>query len=148
MIMITKLAVGFKIATRINKPIREVFEAVADPQKLCRYFTTTASGGLDSDETVLWTWGDIQSEVYVDEFIDGSRIIFRWEAYKVPYETICTISFSPVSESTTQVIIEETGWQNDQAGLESAFEHCAGWQHMLLCMKAWLEYGLDLRNTD
>jgi len=45
-------------------------------------------------------------------------------------------------ENGTRVTITEEGWKDGE--LESAFEHCAGWQHMLLCLKARMAFGIDL----
>ena len=35
----------FKVAARISRPVHEVFEAVADPDKLSHYFTTGGAKG-------------------------------------------------------------------------------------------------------
>jgi uncharacterized protein YndB with AHSA1/START domain len=35
----------FRVSARIARPVHEVFEAVADPQKLSNYFTTGGAQG-------------------------------------------------------------------------------------------------------
>ena len=35
----------FRVAARIARPVHEVFEAVADPTQLSRYFTTGGAQG-------------------------------------------------------------------------------------------------------
>ena len=43
----------FRVQTKIQKPIDEVFDAVYNPRKLEKYFTTkSASGPLDAGTTV------------------------------------------------------------------------------------------------
>lgn len=45
----------FRVAARIAKPVHEVFEAVADPAQLSRYFTTGgAQGRLETGAVVTW----------------------------------------------------------------------------------------------
>ena len=40
-----KIEINFTVRQRIERPPAEVFQAVVDPDKLCRYFTKTADGG-------------------------------------------------------------------------------------------------------
>ncbi len=48
--------VGFTIKQRVLKPAGVVFEAIADPDKLCAYFTKTASGRLEPQATTKRAW--------------------------------------------------------------------------------------------
>ncbi|TIL81636.1 MAG: ATPase, partial [Mesorhizobium sp.] len=45
----------------------------------------------------------------------------------------------------TFVTIAESGWREDEAGHESSYGNCEGWSQMLACMKAYVEYGINLR---
>lgn len=137
--------VKLSVRQRINRPIAEVFDAVVDPVKLSSYFVTAASGPLVPGQTVQWTWGDVSSDTIVDEVVQDQRIVCRWEAHQVNYHTACRFEFSANDDGSTTLAITEQGWQSDQAGIDSALDHAGGWQHMALCLKAWIEHGIDLR---
>jgi len=69
----------FRVAARIAKPVHEVFEAVADPAQLSRYFTTGgAKGRLETGATVMWDFHDFPGAfpVAVVEAVPGERIAF------------------------------------------------------------------------
>ncbi len=49
----------FPVQTKIQKPVNEVFDAVYNPKKLSKYFTTGgADGPLDEGKTVMWSFTD------------------------------------------------------------------------------------------
>lgn len=142
------MSLGFKVSGRIAKPIAEVFDAVVNPEKLSGYFTTIngASAPLVAGTTVTW-WGDIPVEV--DEVKKDSRIVLRWDGggpdAKPPYKTRIEMNFEPLDDGATFVTIAETGWREDEAGRKRSYLNCEGWSQMLACMKAYLEYGINLR---
>ena len=139
--------VGFTIKQRIRKPAGAVFEAIADPTKLSAYFTKTASGPLKPNATVTWAFADGDcGDLNVTQVVSNDRIVFTWKAYKVDYSTTVTFEISEGDDGGTIVELSETGWQKDETSLESSHAHCAGWQHMLLSLKAYLEHGIDLRS--
>ncbi len=41
----------------------------------------------------------------------------------------------------------ESGWEEDQKGLELSYQNCSGWQHMMLCLKAYVQHDIDLRRS-
>jgi hypothetical protein len=43
------------------------------------------------------------------------------------------------------VQIRESGWRQDEKGFASSYGNCGGWMHMMLCLKGYLEYGINLR---
>ena len=76
----------FAVSARISRPVSEVFEAVADPQKLSNYFTTGgAKGRLESGVTVSWDFHDFPGAfpVEVVEVERDRKIVLRWEANEV-----------------------------------------------------------------
>lgn len=139
------LAPGFTVTSRVPRPVEEVFAAIVDPARLCAYFTESASGPLETGAHVEWAWaGGVHDTVFVDEVLPPSRIVFRWRAHQVQSITHVQIDLQEENGATI-VRISENGWDSDEAGLASSYEHCAGWQHMVLCLKAWLVHGIDLR---
>ena len=141
------MSLSFRVSATIARPIEEVFDHVVEPALLCSYFTSEASAALAPGRTVRWAWKGGESEsVTVDEVTRPHRIVFRWQAFLRPETTTVRMAFEPAADGGTRLTVSEEGWhEGDTAALASAFEHCAGWQHMLLCLRARLAFGIDLR---
>ena len=151
----------FKVMIHVGRPVGEVFEAVVDPKELSSYFTTGgASARLEQGTTVTWDFHDFPGAfpVEVDELVPNEKIVLRWEAYEggqvsdegidikpAGYQTIVTMWFKPTDDGRTLVEIEEKGWRDSEAGLEASYGNCMGWSQMLAALKAWVEYGINLR---
>lgn len=141
----------FEVSARIAKPVEEVFEAVADPDKLSKYFTTGgAKGRPETGATVMWSFHDYPGEFPVEivEVEKNRRITLKWESEAGndnPARTIADILFEPLDDGRTLVTIREEGWNPNPSGLKASYGNCMGWSQMLSCMKAWLEYGINLR---
>ena len=153
----------FRVATRIAKPVHEVFEAVADPQQLSNYFTTGgAKGRLETGATVTWDFQDFPGAFDVDviEVVPDERIVLEWAAGEgeppnveggehsdAGYKTRVTMNFKPLDGDTrTLVEIKEEGWCENQAALEASYGNCQGWSQMLCALKVWVEHGFNLRD--
>jgi RimJ/RimL family protein N-acetyltransferase len=136
----------FSIEQRLERPIEDVFEAIADPVKLSAYFTSTASGPLQPGAEVQWAWPGGESEtIRVGEIAPPTRIRFQWPAHTVRTPTSVMIELEAESDGLTRIVIRESGWNADADGLRSSYEHCAGWQHMLSSLRAHLLHSVDLR---
>ncbi len=154
----------FTVQTKIQKPVKEVFDAVHDPKKLSGYFTTGgADGPLDEGKTVLWKFNDVGDKIVsvpvkVQKVVRNKLIQFSWEASEgsfdpktgtIPessgYETVVEVSFEPLNAKETLVKIVEGKWRSTERGLQGSYGNCQGWTHMSLCLKAYLEYGINLR---
>jgi uncharacterized protein YndB with AHSA1/START domain len=144
----------FTVSARISKPLHEVFEAVADPRKLSGYFTTgSAKGRLETGTTVSWDFHDFPGAfpVEVIKAEQDRQIILQWQANEEgadeagSYNTTVTISFEPIGDDRTLVSITENGWRETPAGLKASYGNCQGWSQMLCALKAYLEYGINLR---
>lgn len=62
----------FSVQAKIKKPVEEVYNAVYDPKKLSKYFTTGgASGPLEEGKEVMWDFHDYPGafSVYVKQAI-------------------------------------------------------------------------------
>jgi uncharacterized protein YndB with AHSA1/START domain len=56
------------------------------------------------------------------------------------------MTFSSVEEGRTKVEIAESGWRDTEAAVKASYGNCMGWAQMLAALKAWKEYGINLRN--
>jgi uncharacterized protein YndB with AHSA1/START domain len=146
----------FRVSGRIARPVGEVYEAVADPAKLSKYFTTGgAVGRMESGATVSWDFADFPGAfpVRVTEAVKDQRIVFRWGGDEYPlgdprkrsYETTTTMLFEALADGRTLLTISEEGWPDTPAALTTAFGNCEGWTGMLAALKVWVEHGINLR---
>ena len=141
----------FRVFMIVNKPVHEVFEAVADPDKLSNYFTTGgAQGRLETGATVTWDFHDFPGAfpVHVIEVVDDEKIVFEWKANEpdTDYQVRVTMLFSQVEPGRTKVEVEESGWRTTEAGIKASYNNCMGWAQVLAALKAWAEYGINLRD--
>lgn len=137
----------FKIYAKIQKPLAEVFEAVYNPRKLEKYFTTkSASGALDEGATVVWEWAyyPVPYEVHVKKSVKNESIVFEWLSHDKTYTTQVKFGFEALSENETKVSIAESGWQESESGLKNSYDNCSGWTHFLCALKAYVENGINL----
>lgn len=153
----------FRVSAHISKPVKEVFEAVADPDKLSGYFTTGgAKGRIEEGAEVTWDFHDFPGAfpVYVIEVVPNERIVLEWDAYEgdaaaespveqppTGYRTTVTMTFKPVDGDPGRTLVEiaEEGWRETPEGLRGSYGNCMGWSQMLAALKAWIEYGINLR---
>lgn len=137
----------FQVQMKIRKPVAEVFAAVVDPGKLAGYFVERASGPLVEGATVMWKFPEFADTfpVVVRQVITDDRLVFEWEASEGGYNTRVEMIFKPLDARTTMVQVQESGWQQTPAGLASSHGNAGGWMFMLSALKAYLEYGVNLR---
>lgn len=154
----------FTVQTKIQKPVNEVFDAVYNPEKISAYFTVGgASGPLDEGKTVTWQFNDvgekvISAPVKVIKMVPNKVIKFTWPAsegkydaksgtapHAANYDNTVEMTFEPLNDHETLVKIVEGQWRATPEGLQSSYQNCQGWTHMSCCLKAYLEYGINLR---
>jgi len=138
----------FQVQARIQKPVEEVFDGVYNPAKITKYFATeSASGPLSEGSQVIWRFADYPRDVplSVKKVVPNQLIVFEWEAADGGYNTLVEMHFEPLGKDETLVKISESAWKENQRGLDSSFQNCQGWMNMVSCLKAYLEYGINLR---
>ena len=146
----------FSVLAHVSGPPAEVYEAVANPDYLSRYFTTGgAIGRLEAGAEVTWDFHDFPGAfpVEVVEADPPRRIVLRWDANDEGvaaadgYKTTVTIEFEPVDQGLrTRVSIGEEGWPATETGVRASYGNCMGWSQMLCALKAWIEHDINLRD--
>ena len=132
-------------ALQISKPVDRVFEAIVDPAEMTNYFISRSSGRLIEGEQVTWGFPEFEADfpITVDKVVKDSFVSFYWE---VDGEMLhVEITLSPVDGGSTVVTITEKSRENDEAGILWLRGNTAGWANFLACLKAYLEYGINLR---
>ena len=138
----------FQVNTKIQKPVEEVFDAVYNPKKLTGYFTTGGSSGpLEQGAKVIWRFADYPGDapITVKRMIRNELIVFEWESMERGYNTVVEMTFKSLNPNETLVTISESGWRQTQPGLDASYGNCQGWMNMVCCLKAFVEYGINLR---
>lgn len=132
----------FKVQAKIQKPVAEVFDAVYNPAKLSAYFTTGgASAPLDPGTTVTWDFADFPGAfpVRVKDVVKNELISFEWDQQRVE------MRFESLDANNTLLSISEGEWPETQKGLDQSYGNCHGWTQMSCALKAYVEYGVNLR---
>lgn len=138
----------YQVQLKILKPVNEVFDAVVSPEKLSVYFVKSASGPLAEGATVKWGFAEVPGQlvdVIVSEVTQNERIAFDWQAGPGGSMIRVEMAFKPLDGESTMVQISESGWRSDAEGLARSHGNAGGWMHMMCCLKAFLEHGINLR---
>lgn len=138
----------YRVQLKIRRPPAEVFEAVVNPAKITGYFLGEASGPLAPGAEVSWKFPefDFRLPVLVREMEQDRRIVFEWPAADGGgYNTTVEMAFVPLDDGSTMVQIAETGWRGGAAALPFSHGNAGGWMFFICALKAYLEYGINLR---
>jgi uncharacterized protein YndB with AHSA1/START domain len=132
-------------ALQILKPIHEVFEAIVDPVKMSNYFISKSTGRMEAGKTIQWGFPEFDFEfpVKVLKVEKDSFISFNWE--NQDKELLVEISLEKTPDNFTVVRVIEKSMENNEAGIKWLKGNTEGWANFLACMKAYLEYGINLR---
>ena len=135
-----------KASLQIQKPVPEVFEAIVDPKKMSNYFISESSGRMMAGKEVIWKFPEfeIKFPVRVEKIVKNEYISFRWDIEK--RETLVEMQLSSAKGNSTLVTITEKSMENDEEGLRWLSGNTMGWANFLACLKAYMEYGINLRN--
>jgi uncharacterized protein YndB with AHSA1/START domain len=123
------MKLSFEVPTKIQKPRKEVFDAVHDPKKLSAYFTTGgASAALEEGRKVIWRFADYPGDiaVQVSKVVPNELIVLEWKAQDGDYLTRVEIRFEDAGTDGTQVTISEGEWKNTPEGLQASYSNCSG----------------------
>lgn len=132
-------------AMQIQKPIHDVFEAIINPVKMANYFIATSTGPMEEGKNLIWKFPefDFECPVKVGQVIPNQYVSFYWENAGI--ELLVAITLSEKENNSTLVRITEKSMENNEEGLKWLSGNSFGWANFLSCLKAYLEYGINLR---
>lgn len=133
------------VAMQISKPINEVFEAIVDPEKMCNYFISQSTGRMETGKDLIWKFPEFDMEVPVKvvKAEPNNLISYYWE--NSGENLLVEMNLSTVEDNFTLVKISEKSMANNEAGLKWLSGNSFGWSNFLSCLKAYLEFGINLR---
>lgn len=135
-----------KTAIQIARPKKDIFEAIVKPEKMSNYFISHASGSMEEGKTVDWTFPEFSDSfpVRVQKIKDAENVIFEWDGAEGS-TTRVEILLKELGDSQTLVKITEGEMDADEKGIKWYGQNTEGWANFLACLKAYLEYGINLR---
>lgn len=131
-----------KATMQIQKPIEEVFEGIVNPEKMTKYFISESNGRMETGKELIWKFPEFPDEFPVTDIkIEANRSVsFVWDS-----ETVVTITLESQADKSTVVKASEDGKEYNEDNLKWLTGNTEGWANFLACMKAYLEYGIQLR---
>ena len=134
-----------KTAIQILKPVNEVFEAIVDPVNMSNYFISGSSGRMEPGKQVMWRFPefDLEFPVRIGKMIRDEYISYYWDVEGT--ELLVQITLAKRGEGSTLVTVTEGSRTDDDEGIKWLQGNSAGWANFLACLKAYLEYGINLR---
>ena len=135
-----------KAALQIQKPAHEIFEAIVDPDKMSNYFISESTGRMEEGKNLIWKFPefDIEAPVRVGKIETDKYISYYWSS-EDGKELLVEITLTPGENNSTIVSISEKSMKNDEAGIKWLSGNTEGWANFLACLKAYMEYGINLR---
>lgn len=134
-----------KVAIQILKPVNEVFEAIVNPEKMSNYFISKSSGKMEEGKEIFWQFPefDLEFPVRVGKIEKNKYISYYWDLDGL--ELFVEMTLKIKDNDSTIVTVTEKSRNNDEAGIKWLKGNTEGWANFLACLKAYLEYGINLR---
>ena len=134
-----------KCAMQIQKPIHEVFEAIIIPEKMSNYFISQSTGVMEEGKNLIWKFPefDFECPVRVVKVEKDKFISYYWE--NSGENLLVEMTLAEKENNSTLVSISEKSMENNEAGLKWLSGNSFGWSNFLACLKAYLEYNINLR---
>lgn len=132
------------VKIQILKPPNTVFEGIVDPKHMTNYWICESSGMMIENTTATWRFPEFKDSfnVEIKKIEKDKYISFIWSADE--QEDLVEMILEPV-EGGTKVTIAERRLDNEAMSLQMVKGLTEGWTNFLACLKAYLEYGVNLR---
>jgi uncharacterized protein YndB with AHSA1/START domain len=135
-----------KAALQVLKPVEEVFEAIVDPAKMAHYFISQSTGRMEENRELVWRFPEFDTAftIRTGKIEKDKYISWHWRS-EDGKELLTEITLTAGKPNNTLVTVTEKGMNNDEAGIKWLKGNTEGWANFLACLKAYLEYGINLR---
>ena len=133
------------VSMQIQKPISEVFEAIVNPEKMSNYFISESTGLMEENKELTWKFPEFDERfpIKVGKIEKDKYISFHWG--ETGNELLVEITLASAENNLTLVTVSEKSRNNDEEGIKWLSGNSFGWSNFLSCLKAYLEYGINLR---
>lgn len=112
---------------------------------MSNYFISKGSGRMEEGKQIMWRFPEFDMEfpVRIGKLEKNKYISFYWDMDGL--ELYVEMTLTKREGNATLVTITEKGRENDEAGIKWLKGNTEGWANFLACLKAYLEYGINLR---
>jgi uncharacterized protein YndB with AHSA1/START domain len=134
-----------KTEMMIRKPVKEVFEAIVNPNVTTKFWFTESTGTLQEGKSVIWTWKmyNVSVPVSVIEINANQHVIIEWGEGK--HYSKVKFSFKPLSDSKTYLSILNYDFKVEGDELiNKVLDATGGFTLLLAGLKAYLEHRIQL----
>ncbi|MBA5246576.1 SRPBCC domain-containing protein [Marnyiella aurantia] len=127
---------------QIQKQHEEVFEAIVNPEHMTQYFISECSGRMETGKDIVWKFPEFNDKYPVTQVNVSSHdsVSFVWDQ-----DTVVRIWLEAQADNSTVVRITEGEKVLNDENLKWTIGNTEGWANFLACLKAYLEYGVQLR---
>lgn len=131
-----------KANIQIQKPAGVVFENIVNPDNMTQYFIATSTGRIEEKAELVWTFPEFEDKcpVSVTAIVPDRSVEFVWDP-----ETVVRIELNELEDKSTVVKVTENGKEISENNLKWFGGNTEGWANFLACLKAFSEYGINLR---
>ncbi|MDH1881489.1 SRPBCC domain-containing protein [Empedobacter falsenii] len=134
-----------KATIQIQKSKNEVFDAIVNPNKMNQYFIASSTGAIETGKIVEWKFPEFDDifPVMGGDLKQDEYISFDWSGGVD--DMLVEIFLEKGENDSTIVKVIEHEMNDDEAGIKQLMGQTEGWANFLACLKAYLEYGINLR---
>ena len=127
---------------QIQKPIEEVFEGIVNPDSMCKYFISESNGRMETGKELLWKFPEFEDRFPITGIVTekNKSISFIWDP-----ETTVKIILESHQDNSTVIKVTEGAKEQNEENIKWLISNTGGWSNFLASMKAYLEYGIELR---
>ncbi|MBN9293668.1 MAG: ATPase [Flavobacteriia bacterium] len=131
-----------KATIQIQKPAGVVFENIVNPGNMTHYFIATSTGRMEEKAELVWTFPEFEDKcpVSVTAIVPDRSVEFVWDP-----ETVVRVELNELEDKSTVVKVTENGKEISENNLKWFGGNTEGWANFLACLKAFSEYGINLR---
>lgn len=134
-----------KATIQIQKSKKEVFDAIVNPNKMNQYFIASSTGAIETGKIVEWKFPEFDDifPVMGGDLKQDEYISFDWSG---GVDDMLVEIFLEIGENDSTIVkVIEHEMNDDEAGIKQLMGQTEGWANFLACLKAYLEYGINLR---
>ena len=100
---------------------------------------------MEEGKQVIWRFPEFDMEfpIRIGKITKDKYVSYYWSMGEK--ELLVEMTLTPKNSGSTVVTITEKSMHNDKAGINWLMGNTEGWANFLACLKAYLEYGINLR---
>lgn len=130
---------------QILRPVHDVYEAIINPDHLKNYFVASSTGPIESYKTVIWKFPEFDESFPVTGILTKPNEFISFDWSGGVDNMMVEIYIEEYGKDFSVVKVIEYEFEDNDQGIENALRQTNGWANFLACLKAYIEYGINLR---